>query len=71
MKCTNFDVKQPVFPGEILLTEVKIDSFKRGVIKASGEAYVKKDNECLLSCRAEFQMIVPGVINRYSPKRGD
>lgn len=70
-KCTNFDVKQPVFPGEILLTEVKIDSFKRRVIKASGEAYVKKDNECLLSCRAEFQMIVPGVINRYSPKRGD
>lgn len=47
--------------------ETNIISFKRGIIKAEGNAYIKEGNNTTLSCSAKFTMIVPGVLNKFSP----
>jgi len=66
-KFTDFEVKQPVYPGQILEIETEIKSYKRGIIQAEGSAYIVQKNERILSCCANFRMIVPGVLNIYSP----
>lgn len=66
-KFMDFEVKKPVYPGQIMEIETNIISYKRGIIKAEGNAYIKEGNHTTLSCSAKFTMIVPGVLNKFSP----
>ena len=42
-----------------IFTEIK--SFKRGIATCKGEGYIKKE----LACKAEFNLVLPGEIEKY------
>ena len=71
-KFIDFEVKHPVRPGELMTIEAKIDSFKRGIVKAHAEAYLEKNfvrEERILCCSSTFQQIVPKILELNSPKK--
>ena len=45
-----------------MVTEIK--SFKRGLAICQGEGFVKNE----LVCKAEFNLVLPGEIRKYSLK---
>ena len=67
-KFFNIDFIHGVRPGDQLHVEVNIVSFRRGIIKAEGEAYLLDDGVKTITCKAEWQMIVPEMFNMLSPK---
>lgn len=68
-KFIDVDVLNGVFPGDQLNMFAKIKSFRRGIITATGEAYLMKNNEKIITCTADFIMLVPSIIDEFSPKK--
>lgn len=68
-KFMNVDCLAYVRPNERLYSETEIKSFKRGCALASGNAYVMRDGEKVITCKAEFQMVSPQMINKLLPPR--
>lgn len=67
-KCKNLTFYHPVYPGQILYSNIEIDYFKRGIIKVKGDSYLNIDNKKIVTCEANFQIIVPSTLNILSPK---
>ncbi len=69
-KSKNLIFYEPVYPGQILRTNVKIENFKRGIISANGYSYiVNKQGEVVKTCEAEFQIIIPSILNQLAPRK--
>lgn len=67
-KFVNIDFMHGVRPGDQLLIDTTVLSFRRGIIKAEGEAYLMVDGNKKTTCKAEFQMIVPEMFTTLAPK---
>jgi 3-hydroxyacyl-[acyl-carrier-protein] dehydratase len=67
-KFVNIDFIHGVRPGDQLHIDANIISFKRGIIKAEGEAYIMEDCQKKITCKAEFQMIVPELFTSLAPR---
>lgn len=68
-KFVNIDFMHGVRPGDQLLIDTTVLSFRRGIIKAKGEAYLMVDGKKKTTCKAEFQMIVPDYFINLSPNK--
>ncbi len=71
-KFFNFEVLKQVHPGELMTVEAKIESFKRGILKAVCAGYLEKNftrEQRTLCCRATFQSVVPKMLELSCPKR--
>lgn len=66
-KFNSVDFLNGVYPGDQLMIKTKINSFRRGIIKASGEAGVYRGGQFLTTCKADFNMIVPALFSNLSP----
>ena len=66
-KFVNVDFLHGVRPGDQLFIDAIIQSFRRGIIKALGEAYIVENDEKIITCRAEFMMIVPNMTREFTP----
>lgn len=62
IKNVNGEFIRGVYPGDQLFVNTVIESFRRGIIKGSGEAYVLNQDEKIVTCKASFQMIVPDML---------
>ena len=67
-KFVNIDFIHGVRPGDQLLIDANIISFRRGIIKAEGEAYIMENGQKKVTCKAEFQMIVPELFTSLAPR---
>lgn len=67
-KFVNIDFIHGVRPGDQLHIDANIISFRRGIIKAEGEAYIMEDGQKKITCKAEFQMIVPELFTSLAPR---
>lgn len=67
-KYKNIEVFQSVHPGDQLFIEAKILKFRRGIIDACGTTSIIKNDEKIITCSAEFQMIAPCVFKSLSPQ---
>lgn len=67
-KFVNIDFIHGVRPGDQLFIDANIISFRRGIIKAEGEAYVMENDQKKITCKAEFQMIVPELFTSLAPR---
>lgn len=67
-KFVNIDFIHGVRPGDQLHIDANIISFRRGIIKAEGEAYLMEDGQKKITCKAEFQMIVPELFTSLAPR---
>ncbi len=56
--------KKKIVPGDVMLIEAILDSFKRGIAKGSAKGTV--DGE--LACYAEFVVALPSVFENFKPK---
>lgn len=67
-KFVNIDFIHGVRPGDQLHIDANIISFRRGIIKAEGEAYIMEDGQKKITCKAEYQMIVPELFTSLAPR---
>ncbi len=67
-KFVNIDFIHGVRPGDQLHIDANIISFRRGIIKAEGEAYIMENGQKKITCKAEFQMIVPELFTSLAPR---
>jgi 3-hydroxyacyl-[acyl-carrier-protein] dehydratase len=56
--------KRTIVPGECLIIESYLTSFKRGIAKGNSISFV--DGE--VACSAEFMVVIPSVLQKFSPK---
>lgn len=66
-KFKNFEVYNPVHPEDILYVKTEINSIKRGIISATGYAYLLNKDKEIITCKAEFQMIQPKSLSMLVP----
>ena len=67
-KFMNIDFIHGVRPGDQLHIDTHVISFRRGIIKAEGEAYLMENGEKKITCKAEYQMIVPDLFTSLTPR---
>lgn len=60
----NVKFKRKIVPGETLITEASLQSFKRGVAIGSVTSSVNGS----AACSGDFVVAVPDVLNRFKPK---
>lgn len=63
----NMRFKRKITPGDVLITNANLVSFKRGI--ATGSATGTVDGE--LACSADFVISVPGIMEKFRPVIGD
>ena len=64
----NIRFKRKIVPGDVLLIEATLKSFKRGIAIGFAESSVDGD----LACSAEFIVSVPAILDQFKPKsQGD
>ena len=68
-KFLNVDFINGVYPGDQLIIESNIKSFKRGIIIGHGDTFVIRKEVKLPTCSADFQMIVPELFVALAPKK--
>lgn len=56
-----------VRPGDTLETEIEIKSNRHGIVKASGIAFISRNSKKATACKAEFQLLIPGLLKKFSP----
>lgn len=59
----NMKFKRKITPGDVLITDATLVSFKRGI--ATGSATGTVDGE--LACSADFVISVPGIMEKFRP----
>ncbi len=57
----NMKLLKKVLPNDRLELDTKINTFKRGIVKASGIGKV----DGTLVCKAEFVFVIPHILDRY------
>lgn len=62
----NVKFRRKVEPGDILIVEANLSSFKRGV--AIGSSVGRVEDE--IACSADFVIAVPDVLEKFRPKVG-
>ena len=65
---TNVDkikLKKKIIPNDKLILETKIINFNRGLAKCIGKGYVENK----IACEAEFNLILPNEIKKFSIKK--
>lgn len=60
----NTRFKRKISPGDVLIIEATLNSFKRGI--ATGSAQSTVDGE--LACSADFVIAVPDILEKFKPK---
>lgn len=69
-KIKDFEIKKPIYPGQISEYEITILQYKRGIVQANGCAYVITNlRQRELSAEASFKLIVPNELEQCSPKK--
>lgn len=61
----NVKFRRMIVPGEQMIINAKLDSFKRGIAKGSAESFV--DGEP--ACRADFVVTLPDILNSFKPTK--
>lgn len=56
-----------VRPGDKLETEIKIEKNRRGIVQSSGEGFIRRNEKKLTACKADFQLLIPGLLKSFSP----
>jgi 3-hydroxyacyl-[acyl-carrier-protein] dehydratase len=59
----NVKFRRKIVPGEQLIIEAKLESFRRGIAKGSAESFV--DNQP--ACRADFIVALPDILSSFKP----
>ena len=60
----NVKFKRKIVPGDLLLVEANLQSFKRGIALGSTQSTVNGEP----ACSADFVIAVPAVLDRFKPK---
>lgn len=60
----NVKFKRKIVPGETLVIQATLQSFKRGIATGSVQSTVNGQ----LACSGDFVVAVPDVLNRFKPK---
>tara|TARA_Y100000294_G_C8520405_1_gene322641 strand:+ start:355 stop:813 length:459 start_codon:yes stop_codon:yes gene_type:complete len=60
----NLKFLKKIVPGDRLVIDTKVISYKRGIANIKGSGFVKNN----IACQAEFRLILPEEIKRYSLK---
>ncbi len=69
-KYNEIEIYTPVVPGDRLYIEAEIVKFRRGIIQSKACTYTfNKYNEKNVHSIAEFQMVMPDILNSFSPKK--
>ena len=61
---SNLKFLKKIVPGDRLEIDTKVISYKRGIASIKGFGFIKSDK----ACQAEFRLILPEEIKRYSLK---
>ena len=61
----NVRFKRKIIPGDTLVINSKLKSFKRGIAKGSSESFVNEEP----TCSADFVVTIPAVFNKYFRKK--
>ena len=64
VSATNLQFKKKIIPGDKLVIDTHLKSWKRGMGYCTGEGYVNNN----LACKAEFKIIMPEIIDSFSVK---
>ena len=59
----NTKFKRKIIPGDVLIIDATLSSFKRGI--AAGSSVGKVDGE--LACTADFVIAIPDVLDKFRP----
>ena len=57
--------KKEVLPGEKMVIETQVISWKRGICKGKGIAHTNGE----VACEAEMMISIPDILNQYIPKK--
>ena len=57
--------RKDIFPGEQLVIETKVVSWKRGILKGNGVAYTNGT----IVCEADMEITFPEILNEFLPKK--
>ena len=57
--------RKEILPGQKLVLKTKVDSWKRGICKGSGQGIV--DGE--VACEAQMTITIPEILEQYLPKK--
>jgi 3-hydroxyacyl-[acyl-carrier-protein] dehydratase len=64
LKINNVNFKRKIIPGETLIINAKLDSFRRGLAIGSANSFV--DGE--IACSAEFVVALPDILTSFAPR---
>ncbi len=56
-----------VRPGDKLETEIKIEKNQRGIVRSLGTGFICRNGKKLTACKADFQLLIPGLLKSFSP----
>jgi len=62
----NMQFKKKITPGDVLITNATLTSFKRGIAKGSATGTVEGG----LACSADFIICVPDIMEKFRPVSG-
>ncbi len=65
VSANNFKLSKKILPGDRLDIETKLLSWKRGIGKCSGTAYVKGEK----ACSVDFNIVMPHILEEYKVKK--
>jgi 3-hydroxyacyl-[acyl-carrier-protein] dehydratase len=60
----NVKFRRKIVPGEKLVINAKLESFKRGIAKGFAESFVDDQP----ACRADFIVSLPDILNSFKPQ---
>ena len=65
ISANNLKFIKKILPGERLNIETRVKSFKRGIASFEGKGFVDKE----MVCKADFNLILPEEIKKYTLKK--
>ena len=66
LKIMNTSFRRKIVPGETLLMNAKLKSFRRGIAQGDVEGYIAGE----LTCSSEFVVGLPDLLTKFSPTKG-
>ena len=64
VSANNLKFRKKVVPGDRLLLQTELISWRRGIGKAQGSGYVKDK----MACSVEFEFVMPSILSDFSVK---
>ena len=62
---TTLKFKKQIFPGDKLVIETRVISWKRGILNGVGVGYTNGT----VACEAEMMIAIPDILDQYSPRK--